>query len=86
MCMGIIIKGMNSIYFKDYPTFFSEVIPGLIILLGLFGYMDVLIFGKWLSYIDIENDEPWKPEEYKTIVTDSSDPDENRVPISTGDY
>jgi V-type H+-transporting ATPase subunit a len=55
MTMGIICKGTNAIYFKDYPTFFTEVVAGLIILLAPFGWMDLLIFGKWFRTLDIDS-------------------------------
>lgn len=47
MSMGIVVKGLNSIYFKQRLIFCTEVITGLIILNGLFGWMDVLIVAKW---------------------------------------
>lgn len=56
MTIGIIMKGTNAIYFADYPTFFFEVVAGLVILLGLFGWMDLLIFAKWFYKIDIQDD------------------------------
>jgi len=71
MSMGILIKGLNAIYFKDMPTLFTEVITGLIILLGLFGWMDVLIIGKWLTPIDIENDQPYVPYRTKIHIADT---------------
>lgn len=33
----------------------TEVVAGIVILLGLFGWMDVLIFAKWLLPNDIDN-------------------------------
>ena len=42
MSMGVVIKGMNAVYFRRYEDLVFEVITGLIILLGLFGWMDVL--------------------------------------------
>ena len=45
--MGIIIKGLNSLYFRKMLDFFFEFIPQIILLLALFGWMDVLIIGKW---------------------------------------
>jgi hypothetical protein len=32
----------------------TEVIVGLIILFGLFGWMDTLIFAKWFAAVNIE--------------------------------
>jgi hypothetical protein len=34
----------------------TEVIVGLIILFGLFGWMDILIFAKWFGAVNIEID------------------------------
>jgi V-type H+-transporting ATPase subunit a len=48
MSMGIVVKGMNSLYKKDMMVFWFEVVAGLIILNGLFGFMDILITIKWL--------------------------------------
>ena len=50
MSMGVITKGANAIYFKRWVVLFSEVLTGLVIMLGLFGWMDILIFAKW-SYV-----------------------------------
>lgn len=47
MSIGIIVKGTNSVYFGKYLDLIFEVFTGLIILLGLFGWMDYLIFSKW---------------------------------------
>jgi V-type H+-transporting ATPase subunit a len=47
MSMGIIIKGINSLYFRKMLDFFFEFIPQIVLLLALFGWMDVLIIGKW---------------------------------------
>jgi len=49
MTKGIIIKGINAVYFRDYVVLVFEVFTGIIILGGLFGWMDVLIFGKWFN-------------------------------------
>lgn len=55
MTTGILIKGTNSIYFGRYIDLFAEVIPGTLILLGLFGWMDLLIFAKWFTPLDIDD-------------------------------
>lgn len=47
MSIGICVKGSNSIYFGRMLDLIFEVFTGLIILLGLFGWMDLLIFSKW---------------------------------------
>jgi len=59
MSLGIIHKGQNAVYFSDYATLFCEVITGLIILFGLFGYMDFLIIMKWFTQVDIDYPRPY---------------------------
>jgi len=53
MMMGIIVKGTNAVYFRRWPDLFTEVFTGFIILFGLFGWMDILIFAKWFTNLDI---------------------------------
>ena len=48
MTMGIVVKGLNALYFKRKLVFWTEVVTGLIILNCLFGWMDALIIIKWL--------------------------------------
>jgi V-type H+-transporting ATPase subunit a len=64
MSMAIIVKGFNSIFNKQYLVLFFEVIGGLIILLGLFGFMDALIVLKWGYPMNAysTDDEPCKDE------------------------
>ena len=47
MTLGIILRGLNNLYFGDYYGFFFEFIPQLIFMTLLFGYMIALIFIKW---------------------------------------
>lgn len=47
MSMGIVTKGLNAQYNNQQMVFWTEVITGLVILNGLFGWMDILIFIKW---------------------------------------
>ena len=47
MTLGIVLKGINSIYDKNLIECFCVFIPELIFMLILFGYMDLLIFLKW---------------------------------------
>ena len=56
MTMGVLCKGLNNIYFGQAIDFIFEFIPQLIFLLGLFGYMDLMIILKWLTdYTGKEN-------------------------------
>lgn len=52
MSMGIVTKGLNAIYNKQKIVLYFEVVTGLIILLGLFGWMDFLIIYKWLYHMN----------------------------------
>jgi V-type H+-transporting ATPase subunit a len=68
MSIGIIMKGTNSVYFGRWLDLITEVIFGLIIFLGLFGWMDALIIAKWffpvniddISTVHVPNDEKYK--------------------------
>jgi len=55
MSLGIFCKGTNTIYFRKISEFFTEVIGALIILWGLFGWMDALIITKFFRTYDIDN-------------------------------
>lgn len=48
MSMAITVKGFNAVHNKEWLVLVFEVIGGLIILNGLFGWMDVLILAKWV--------------------------------------
>ena len=58
MSMGIFIKGTNSIYFGRMADLFTEVVTGLIILIGLFGWMDALVFAKWFTPVNVQQKLP----------------------------
>jgi len=49
MTLGIIIKGVNAANFGRWAEFLFEFIPQLVIMLAMFGYMDLLIVLKWLT-------------------------------------
>ena len=91
MTMGIITKGTNCVYFKDWASLATEVIAGLIILLGLFGWMDLLVIAKWLSPLDIDSaelckDGPGHKCKGQTISTDSDQPGDNMLGQLEGDW
>ena len=52
MTMAICVKGFNAVKNKEWLVFIFEVVVGIIILNGLFGYMDVLIILKWAYPMD----------------------------------
>ena len=47
MILGLILKGINGIYFGEYVEFLFEFIPQLIFMCLLFGYMILMIYIKW---------------------------------------
>ena len=54
MVIGIVLKGLNAIFQKDFVEFTFIFFPQLILMLILFGYMDFLIFVKWATEYGIE--------------------------------
>lgn len=53
------MKGLNSIYSRRWLDFFFEFVPQIIMLLALFGFMDLLIVTKWVTdYEKIPNGNP----------------------------
>ena len=55
MSLGIVMKGMNSLHFRNRLDFFFEFIPQILLLFSLFGWMDILIIAKWAEPKNIEN-------------------------------
>ena len=49
MTLGIVLRGSNALHFNKKLDFLFEFLPQLIILVALFGYMDLLIIMKWLT-------------------------------------
>jgi V-type H+-transporting ATPase subunit a len=49
MCLGIFMKAFNATYFKNKIDFIFEFVPQIILMLALFGYMDLLIIVKWCT-------------------------------------
>lgn len=55
MMLGIIQKGMNAYYFNRKLELVNEFIPQVLLMMCLFGYMDIMIIIKWLtSYEGVE--------------------------------
>lgn len=50
MMFGVILSFMNHTYFKKSINIVCEFIPQVIFLMSIFGYMNLLIISKWLSY------------------------------------
>ena len=49
MSLGILMKGLNSLFFGKYLDFLFEFIPQIVFMVGLFGYMNFMIVYKWLT-------------------------------------
>lgn len=58
MSFGVFCKATNTIYFRRLTEFWTEVIAGLVILWGLFGWMDALIVAKFFRTYDIDHCPP----------------------------
>ena len=43
------MKALNSLYFDRKIDFYFEFIPQIILLIALFGFMDLMIVLKWLT-------------------------------------
>lgn len=82
MTMGIICKGTNAVYFRQWDVLFTEVVTGLIILWALFGWMDYLIYAKWLKPLDIEDQTIRNKDE----LYDTLQQDEEGNPIYQGEW
>lgn len=49
MLFGIVLKGVNAVYFKMPMDLIFEFIPQIIFMSILFGYMNIMIFIKWTT-------------------------------------
>ena len=47
MTLGIVLRGVNCVYFGEKLEFYTEFLPMIVFDLALFGYMVILIFTKW---------------------------------------
>ena len=57
MLLGISLKGANHLNFGQTREFVNEFVPQMLMLVCMFGYMDYLIFQKWMIN--------WREEEAK---------------------
>ena len=49
MALGIICKGLNALHHKSWVDLIFEFLPQFLFLFCIFGYMDIMIFIKWLT-------------------------------------
>ena len=54
MVLGVFWKGLNAIHHKNVVDLVFEFLPQFLFLFWIFGYMDIMIFIKWLT--DWSND------------------------------
>lgn len=66
MSMGVVMKGLNALYFRQAVNFVFEFIPQIVMLIGLFGYMDYIIMAKWTT--DWEGREDRSPSIIATMI------------------
>jgi len=55
MSFGILMKGTNKLYYCQCMDLLTEVLAGLVILYGMFGWMDALILKKFFLTTDIDD-------------------------------
>lgn len=86
MMIGIVHKYANAIHRKHWAILITECIGGTIILLGLFGWMDFLVFQKWLTPLDIADRSVLIPGA-QVLIPDYSNKDApvKFCPVSRGD-
>lgn len=56
MALGVCMKGLNALYYGSHVDFIFEFLPQIILLLALFGFMDLLIIVKWLTNFSVLTD------------------------------
>ena len=49
MLLGTCMKGLNDLYFKNYLSFIFVVVAQVLLMCSLFGFMDLMIFVKWMT-------------------------------------
>ena len=52
MSIGICLKGSNNLYYGHWVDFLFEFLPQIVVMMCMFGYMDMLIVWKWLTNWD----------------------------------
>ena len=55
MSFGILMKGTNKLFYCQCMDLLTEVLAGLVILGGMFGWMDALILKKFFMTTDIDD-------------------------------
>lgn len=55
ICFGIILKGVNALFFNEGLDFGFEFVPQIVFMCCTFGYMVFMIIFKWLNVYDPED-------------------------------
>lgn len=48
MLFGLLLKGLNTLHFRELNSFYFEFIPKLVFMAGIYGYLIFIIIYKWL--------------------------------------
>ncbi|CAD8150157.1 unnamed protein product [Paramecium octaurelia] len=82
MLFGILMKGVNTLFFKNYLDFYCEFIPQLLFMICTFGWMDFIIIVKWLNTYENNTD----PSIIETMINQVLKPfDEPANPVFPND-
>ena len=68
MVLGIILKFVNSIHFRNGTDLIFECIPQLAFMVGIFGYMDWMIMYKWVTPVDEDPDLKGAPSIINSLI------------------
>jgi V-type H+-transporting ATPase subunit a len=58
MSFGVCLKACNALHRQNFLDLWGEFLPQIILLLGLFGYMDLIIIVKWCTEYTDPGDAP----------------------------
>ncbi|KAI6645916.1 V-type proton ATPase [Oopsacas minuta] len=58
MMFGIVLSAFNYVHFKEYYKIFFQLIPEMLFLSSIFGYLVFLIFFKWVRYYVNKQEQP----------------------------
>ena len=48
MLFGLLLKGLNTLHFREFNRFYFEFIPQLVFMGLIYGYLIIIIIYKWL--------------------------------------
>jgi hypothetical protein len=68
MLLGIAMKAVNTIHFKNYVDLIFEFIPQMVFMLATFGYMVVCLFLKWSTHYVFKQPGLWEPAPPPSII------------------